>query len=215
MTDIDDKIIKRARQDYLYNQYCSKVKEIPQISSDVTMAIDFYVQETLKTTDLEKRGVREKTLEKIKTVIENVEGDIKKNTSNVNEQRATLLAGSKDILYEWLDSHVPPETIFENEIFGVFAKYWEKEYFKDMEALGVLAPDVLTRVSEYVPEIVAYIEKIIQNGYAYESSGSVYFDVQKFKNSPDHQYAKLVPEAVGDAKALQEGEGKNNITLIH
>lgn len=41
----------------------------------------------------------------------------------------------------------------------------------------------------------------------YESNGSVYFDTSKFDTSPQHSYAKLVPEAVGDQKALQEGEG--------
>ena len=71
----------------------------------------------------------------------------------------------------------------------------------------MLPADCLTRVSEYVPEIVVYIEKIIERGYAYESNGSVYFDVGKFDGSPCHHYAKLVPEAVGDVKALAEGEG--------
>lgn len=41
----------------------------------------------------------------------------------------------------------------------------------------------------------------------YESNGSVYFDTAKFDTCPAHSYAKLVPEAVGDQKALQEGEG--------
>lgn len=40
------------------------------------------------------------------------------------------------------------------------------------------------------------------------SNGSVYFDTVKFASSEKHSYAKLVPEAVGDQKALQEGEGK-------
>ena len=35
----------------------------------------------------------------------------------------------------------------------------------------------------------------------------MYFDVTKFSSSPDHRYAKLVPEAVGDLQALAEGEG--------
>jgi len=46
-----------------------------------------------------------------------------------------------------------------------------------MKALNVELPDALTRVSEFVPEIVEYIETIIKNGFAYESNGSVYFDV--------------------------------------
>ena len=62
-------------------------------------------------------------------------------------------------------------------------------------------------MSEYVPEIIQFIEKIIQNGYGYESNGSIYFDTVKFDNSKDHYYAKLVPEAFGDSKALAEGEG--------
>lgn len=49
-----------------------------------------------------------------------------------------------------------------------------------MEALNIELPDVITRVSDYVPEIVTFIEKIIANGYAYDSNGSVYFDVQKY-----------------------------------
>lgn len=43
------------------------------------------------------------------------------------------------------------------------------------------------------------------------SNGSVYFDTIKFDASEKHSYAKLVPEAVGDEKALQEGEG--NLSL--
>ena len=43
---------------------------------------------------------------------------------------------------------------------------------------------------------------------SYESNGSVYFDVAAFNHSPDHHYAKLMPEAVGDSLALAEGEGE-------
>lgn len=71
----------------------------------------------------------------------------------------------------------------------------------------VQRPNVLTRVSEYVPEIVAYIEKIISSGLGYESNGSVYFDVKAFDARPNHHYAKLVPEAYGDQDTLQSGEG--------
>lgn len=70
---------------------------------------------------------------------------------------------------------------------------------------------MLTRVSEYVPEIVEYIQKIIDNGFGYKANGSVYFDVAAFDSSKDHFYAKLVPEAYGDTNSLQEGEGKNLI----
>ncbi|CAI9610352.1 unnamed protein product, partial [Staurois parvus] len=81
-----------------------------------------------------------------------------------------------------------------------------------MDALNVQPPDVLTRVSEYVPEIVEFVQRIVQNGYGYVSNGSVYFSTAKFHSSDKHYYAKLVPEAVGDQNALQEGEGDLSIS---
>ena len=64
--------------------------------------------------------------------------------------------------------------------------------------LQILPADCLTRVIEYIPENVAFIEKIIERGFAYESNGSVYFSVAKFDAAKNHHYAKLVPEAFGD-----------------
>ena len=46
---------------------------------------------------------------------------------------------------------------------------FEREFLEDMAALNVLPPDAITRVSDYVPEIVAYIETILANGYCYEA----------------------------------------------
>lgn len=81
--------------------------------------------------------------------------------------------------------------------------------------IQVLPPHVLTRVSEYVPEVVTYVQRIIDNGFAYVSNGSVYFNVSAFSQSPKHTYAKLVPEAVGDLQALAEGEGTHTTHNSH
>ncbi len=51
----------------------------------------------------------------------------------------------------------------------------------DMAALNVEMPNILTWVSEYIPEIVDYTKQIVENGYAYESNGSVYFNLEAFK----------------------------------
>lgn len=69
-----------------------------------------------------------------------------------------------------------------------------------------------------MPEIISFIEKIIANGFAYESNGSVYFDTKAFSEHPDHTYRKLKPpggakaegseeEEEDDDKLLQEAEG--------
>lgn len=73
-----------------------------------------------------------------------------------------------------------------------------------MARLRVQPPDTLTRVTEYVPEIVAFIERIIDNGYAYAANGNVYFDTENFDGSEGHTYAKLQPGSKGHSEF---GEG--------
>lgn len=91
--------------------------------------------------------------------------------------------------------------------FEELSRFFESEFLKDCESLNIRLPTVITRVSEYVPEIVDFIQKIIDNGFAYESNGSVYFDVHKYSKSDDHTYAKLDPSKFGNLEALAEGEG--------
>ncbi|MFW5965789.1 MAG: cysteine--tRNA ligase [Halodesulfurarchaeum sp.] len=51
---------------------------------------------------------------------------------------------------------------------------------EDMRSLNLRRADVYPRVSEHVPEILALIEQLLDDGHAYESNGSVYFDVTTF-----------------------------------
>jgi len=88
------------------------------------------------------------------------------------------------------------------------SRKYEQEFHEDMEQLNVLPPDVLTRVTEYMDDIVTYINDIIVKGLAYESNGSVYFAVEEFSSAANHQYCKLCPEQVNNAELLAEGEGK-------
>lgn len=102
------------------------------------------------------------------------------------------------------------------------ASYWEDRFFADMARLRVIPPDSVTRVSEYVPEIVAFTQQIIDNGFAYEAGGSVWFDVAKFEGAKQqdesgvwaHEYAKLQPGSKGNRKLLDEGEGAFSLSLV-
>ena len=56
-----------------------------------------------------------------------------------------------------------------------------KEYFEDAKALNVIPADVHPKVSEHIPEIIQFIETLIEKGYAYEADGDVYYSPRKFK----------------------------------
>lgn len=90
--------------------------------------------------------------------------------------------------------------------FDELAREFETEFIEDMDNLNVKRPDFLTRVSEYMPEVIEYIERIIRNGFAYESDGSVYFDTAAFVDA-GHNYGKLEPWSVDNASLIAEGEG--------
>jgi len=63
---------------------------------------------------------------------------------------------------------------------------YTRSYFEDMDALGVVRPDISPRASAHIPEQIELIKTLIEKGHAYEVNGSVYFSVASF---PD--YGKL------------------------
>jgi cysteinyl-tRNA synthetase len=72
----------------------------------------------------------------------------------------------------------------ENNVpFTEWARHWEDEFFKDMRNLNVLYPNYLTRVSEYVPEIIEFIQNLIDKNYAYASPSGVYFNIESFQGN--------------------------------
>ncbi|KAJ3712081.1 tRNA synthetases class I (C) catalytic domain-containing protein [Lentinula guzmanii] len=86
-------------------------------------------------------------------------------------------------------------TVTDPSLSRTLASHWESLFSEDMRRLHVRDPDTLTRVTEYMPEIITFVDKILNNGYAYESEGSVY--TKAFDDAPNHDYAKLEPWSKG------------------
>ncbi|PIE53162.1 cysteine--tRNA ligase [Candidatus Fermentibacteria bacterium] len=66
------------------------------------------------------------------------------------------------------------------------AEKYTASYFRDMDALNVLRPDISPRASGHIPEQIEMVRKLIEKGHAYEVNGDVYFDVSSFSD-----YGKL------------------------
>lgn len=87
---------------------------------------------------------------------------------------------------------------------------YTRSYFEDMDALGVLRPDISPRASAHIPEQIKMIEALIAKGHAYEVNGSVYFDVSsapgygKLSNRKVEQLEAGTREAVRDEKRSPE-----------
>ena len=77
-------------------------------------------------------------------------------------------------------------------------QYFSDRYHENMEQLNVLKPSIEPRASGHILEQQEMISKILENGYAYEKNGSVYFDVEKYNQ--DFDYGKLSGRVLDDLK---------------
>ncbi|XP_065832583.1 cysteine--tRNA ligase, mitochondrial-like isoform X2 [Oscarella lobularis] len=96
---------------------------------------------------------------------------------------------------------------------SVVAQRYEDDFLEDMASLGVLPPDRYTRVTDYIPEIVHFIEEIVAKGYGYTASdGSVYFDTDAYGD----QYGKLqfgIGQEVSDESTHSEKKCPRDFAL--
>ncbi|MCK4885797.1 MAG: cysteine--tRNA ligase [Planctomycetes bacterium] len=88
------------------------------------------------------------------------------------------------------------------------AEYYTRSYFADMDELNCLRPDISPRATGHILEQIEMVKILIEKGYAYESNGSVYFNVSKFK-----EYGKLsgrnVDEMISGARVEVSPDKRN------
>ncbi|ADY26300.1 cysteinyl-tRNA synthetase [Deinococcus proteolyticus MRP] len=80
--------------------------------------------------------------------------------------------------------------------------FWS--FFKDMDALNVLRPSINPRATGHIQEQIKLIEELIEKGHAYESNGSVYFDVRSWPEYGKLSGRKLDDQEEGTREAVRE-----------
>ena len=78
------------------------------------------------------------------------------------------------------------------------AQFYTDRYMDSMDALNVQRPSIQPRASGHIIEQMEMVSKILDSGYAYESKGSVYFDVKKYNEK--HNYGKLSGRNIEDVR---------------
>jgi cysteinyl-tRNA synthetase len=125
-----------------------------------------------------------------------------------------------DVMHRWLEQsgytvhHVENVTDVNEKIVARVGEVGDSErevaaqylasVIEDMRGLNLRRAEVYPRVTEHVPEIIDLVETLIQRGYAYESNGSVYFDVTEFED-----YGDLSNQSVGELEAQGEAEERS------
>ncbi|MDD4968128.1 MAG: cysteine--tRNA ligase [Paludibacter sp.] len=87
-------------------------------------------------------------------------------------------------------------------------QYYTNRYHKAMEALNVLPPSIEPHASGHIMEQIDFVQKILDAGFAYESEGSVYFDVEKYNKK--YNYGKLSGRNIEDMlESTRELDGQS------
>lgn len=239
ITDVDDKIIVKARQQHLLGRTKSLSENDATATLQIlTESLDFYLGKNFNLKIFTNKpsaddAVKQWTAARAsilatKSADSEEEFKLKSKVDLVDKCFALLVdwknsASNLSAIWDMIGDVVALKldaeeghTISDQHVFEKFARFWEIDFLKDMQMLNVQPPTVMTRVSEYIPEIIALVEGIIKNGYGYVSEGSVYFDVTAYHGHNGHCYAKMRPQSLDEVntKLMEEGEGSLGSRLV-
>jgi len=216
ITDIDDKIILRSRQNKLFSDFCEGATKMDDATLRKT--VDAAMDTAEKKLQGKKpadpaAGASEKDKAEYEKLLQEHELKLgqfvelrKRVEAAKSGPREELLQAAREPLMAKLDKELG-HTVTDNAVSYAHARRYEDEYFEDMDALGVLRPDIVTRITDYMDgRVQRFIERLEELSVAYESNGSVYFSIDDFKKR-GHDYRKLVPAASTTAAEMEEGEG--------
>jgi cysteinyl-tRNA synthetase len=99
-----------------------------------------------------------------------------------------------------IDDKIIAKASARHETLAEFTAPFIEAFFADMELLGIEPATHFPRATEYIPQMLALVERLVASGHAYMSDGSVYFRLESFPN-----YGKLSRLDVGGLSAGASG----------
>ena len=88
------------------------------------------------------------------------------------------------------------------------AKFYTDIFFEDMGRLNIERPEVIAKATEHIQEMIEYVQALIENGFVYETSTALYFDITKLDKYPVLSNRNL-DEQIAGARVEIDPEKKN------
>lgn len=104
-----------------------------------------------------------------------------------------------------VDDKTIRDSIKEGKTLKEFTEFYESEFWKDIDELNILRPDIVPKATAHIKEMVGLITTLKDKGYTYESNGSTYFKISKFK-----EYGKLACLNLDSLKDNADGRINNS-----
>ena len=88
------------------------------------------------------------------------------------------------------------------------AKYYTDIFLRDLDRLNIDRPEIICKATEHIQEMIEYVSDIVKNGYGYETSRGIYFDISKLDKYPVLSDRK-VDEQIAGARVEVDKEKRN------
>ncbi|MDK8836433.1 MULTISPECIES: cysteine--tRNA ligase [unclassified Corynebacterium] len=106
-----------------------------------------------------------------------------------------------------IDDKILTKAAENNRPWWEWVSTYEREFTKAYNTLGVLPPSVEPRATGFVTQMVDYMQRLIDAGFAYPAEGSVYFDVAAWTKVEGSDYGSLSGNKVEE---MEQGEGEDS-----
>ena len=88
------------------------------------------------------------------------------------------------------------------------AKYYTDVFLRDMKRLNIDEPEIICKATDHIQEMIKFVSDIVNNGYGYETSKGIYFDISKLDKYPVLSDRK-VDEQIAGARVEVDTEKRN------